>query len=156
MDVRIEPNAVCVWNTCYANEPSTILTKLLLGHEAHRVALRDASLSLFQEKIGGGIREIASTVQHLSDSIQKRDNLAKVEGKLSSKGRQMEATLVDKLRSTSAFAEVHHITEKDSRGKIGGDVLVRDRESNGCVIEMKDKGTLVVDDFTKFEEDARA
>jgi hypothetical protein len=141
-NINMDAAAATVWALHYAPDPTSIVTKLLLGHEAHARAM------------SGATERVVLRVLEQRDAAAAA--VATVSSKLTAKGRTTEASFVDELRATAAFAEVHQITEKDARGKIGGDILVRDHHGNGCVVEVKDKANLSVEDFSKFEEDARA
>lgn len=97
---------------------------------------------------------IASAKSDMMAAFQASTVSATIQNKLTAKGKVFENDLADMLRNSAAIASVNLLSERDSRNKQGGDLLVTDLQGNSAVIELKNKEKITAADLEKFVRDA--
>ncbi|KAG5183068.1 hypothetical protein JKP88DRAFT_273039 [Tribonema minus] len=176
---QMRADALEVWRSKYAADPDTAVIKLLLGEEAFHHSKTDGNALLInafcamaertRQDLNPGrllpsFREVRdhvdaalqSQTSSILDAVRSRDQVTAARGKLTAKGAATEEDLVALLAASPGIASAARITQRDGRGKVGGDIILRDHSDNGAVVEVKDKAVLTQDDFTKFVADATA
>lgn len=94
-------------------------------------------------------KEMRLVLQRMDELEEKRD----LRGKATSKGKVAEADLAQAICDMPGL-QASVIAEKNSAGRMGGDLLIRDAHGMRAVLEVKDKGKLTPDDEIKFKRDA--
>lgn len=169
---------LAIWNSEYAPDLGSAPLKLRLGADAYRRAAGGDSAALVSAfsglvnsaradlNVGRLLPSFAETREYIDrsvkaqsdrviEAIRGRDDVDKVKDKLTSKGPAAERDFVDVLLANPHIASASRLREKDQRGKFGGDIIASDHVGNVCVVELKNKATLTLADFDKFEEDVR-
>lgn len=169
MNADMPAEALAIWQEHYANDRTLITTKLQLGHTAYERAVQENNgvlLSGFQTLLREVQRnsdprlvlpQITDIVkQELSTFQSTQAELNATKKKLTSNGVATEKDLVTALKSNSSLRCVERITERSSINKQGGDLIVTDLAGRTCVVELKAKTVVTVEDLAKFYRDSEA